>query len=43
LSFCFSMAGELRRSCVCFMSLFMVMACCAFHFSDGMSWIPRYT
>jgi hypothetical protein len=34
--------GELRRDCVCFISLFMVMACCVFHFSDGISWIPRY-
>jgi hypothetical protein len=25
------------------MSLFIVMVCCAFHFSDGISWIPRYT
>jgi hypothetical protein len=38
-----NVAGDWRRSCVCFMSLFIVMACCAFHFSDGISWIPKYT
>jgi hypothetical protein len=21
----------------------MVMVCCAFHFKDGISWIPKYT
>jgi hypothetical protein len=41
LSFCFNVAGEFRRSFVCFISLFMVVACCVFHFSDGISWIPR--
>jgi hypothetical protein len=43
LSFCFSVAGEFSRSCVCFISLFMVMAYCVFHFSDGINWILRYT
>jgi hypothetical protein len=41
-NFCFSVAGEFSNSCVCFMSLFIVVACCVFHLSDGISF-PEYT
>jgi hypothetical protein len=35
-------AGEFSSSSICFMSLFMVVACCVFHLSNGISCIPRY-